>query len=466
MKNKKLFTFTLFSILIISLTACEVSLEDTKNKETIKENTNTGHVSTDEIPSDSGYEKTNIQINAGEWQTHVYKTIPGVTYLIEWGATTGSVGLSVYASIDEKYDSMGDINIQFSHWQNIQMKDYSGDYLIIRVKGSTNAVYFIKILDAKNHSILPSGYHNDLPDSLNVKEHAVLNIIHNKGFKELFKVAPYNGGSKTIYGDSGNATISITGSIKKNYSVIFNNYKKNNIIVNGAYGWWTKESYSTVQNPSPKAGFYYDGGSVNGTLYISGSQNATVSVHCEMLNMESMNDSRYLFNDQLAVSYEIDGHKIALVSMMFYGLYKKTFMQAFNDLVENFDNLNNSTTQYGKQGGYATWIMTTSDAGAYTKQNESIAFYNYGDNGIILNGTISFYTLIDSYGNVLENPDMHDGGYDFTDTIFVTGIKEGTVNHNINIFKEGTTWNYSIAYTVEGLMNQFPFIRLDVGIGF
>lgn len=474
----------LLLVLAFMATACNVEdiglsdLDDQTNQEesSIYQQSYVGE-DLEENFYDAGYSVTGQNIAKDEWQEHVYETKPGVVYQIEWGASSGSVGLNVYASDDENLVWYEDTSIQHHHWSSIDMSGYPGKkFLIVQVKGVSDAVYYLKIRSAGAFE-LPEGYYQDLPDDLSADQKELMEVVHKEAFAEIFQKADFPEGSKTIYGDSGNATITVSKNYPRyNYTANFQNYDKNGFTLNGSYSWWIEIDYATVNNPSPKAGFFYQFGGTGGTINVSGGQSLSIPVSFSGLNMENQNNSNYLNNDYLVISYNLQGEEINMATPMIMGVFRKTFKYAFSSLVENFNSLSidlgGETIWEDGKGGRVVWRIEHDKSSNPVRLKETISFSNYQDNDITLNGSIEFFTYIDNNGIVLPNPNdsnnnSYTGDYAFNDQkITIAGYKDSYANFNVNIFQEGSIWNYSISYSVEGIMHQFPFVRIPVSAGF
>jgi hypothetical protein len=341
---------------------------------------------------------------------------------------------------------------------------------------SGDAVYWLKITDANIPLFDESKYFIKLPDDLSVAQKEILEVAHNDVFKEIFKVAPYPvhpvyEETRTVYGQTGNVTVTAMSRLwGQDYNVRFNNYTTKGITINGGYSWWIEASYGTVYNPSAQGGWYYDGGGDGGELQISGKYYKTIQVTFDMLNKMSQNDSCYHNNDYHVITYEIDNREVSMVNMMLADLFKRTWFSAFTDLIVNANsesiNHGGETVQYGPEGGSVTWAINFESGNFPKKRNETISFANYTANGVIVNGDITFYTLVDSNGNVIDNPDESDGGYrDFYNTLHITGVRQGTAYIHTTVIKYGSIWNYTISYDVEQLRHERHFFRMSVGIG-
>jgi hypothetical protein len=471
MKSLKYALCAALTAAALFLTACNVGIapiqEDLVDNETDEFGEEDDQYSGYNGPTDyEGYQVEYQSIAKDEWQTHVYKTKEGVDYKIEHGVhsevSVGSIGSSARISEDDQWSS-DDYTIQGSDYNYVDMSSRDGDYIIVRVKGLGDApVYWLRIIDANMPIYDMDKYHETLPDTLTTSEKEILTVVHDDGFRKIFKDAPYFGGTKTINGDSGSISISVQMPYESIFNVTFSNYTKNGITVNGSYSWWSKVDYTTVQNPSPEAGWFYKGNG-SGSLSISGKHSSTIDVSFEFLNMDNQDNGEYHYNDYHVISYRFDGTEVNMVTKMLNGTFKKVWSLSWGDMVENFDGRTHPE-QPGRDGGTVKWEVWYE--GSYRqKRVEKITYNNYSAWGITVNGSINFYTYVDSNDNVLDNPDTADGRYDFQDTLQISGYRNGEADVHMNIIDYSGTWNFSKTFYVEGIGDQSVFIRLPAGFG-
>lgn len=319
-------------------------------------------------------------------------------------------------------------------------------------------------------------YENLIPDEEVEKDMAeedleMLDVVHDSVFKELYKksagiiLKTSETFNYTIYGPEGGSARVMKSKIKNvengfsyyddSYTITYSGYSESGHVIDGTFSFFTGIRYDSVPSPYT-VDFIYAGGGEGGSLEISGETSVTIPVAIDLLNMKD--GIEYHFNEVLVVKYGENGSEIRKEIKMLAGLYRKTFRDALHGLTMTGSNSDYISIS-GPQGGSANLSVSRRTSGSATIQTETFSFNNYGDNGLIINGTLSTNFKFDkTSGDIIE-------GCSMVDYLNVMGIYETSVKHLLMIHKPYSVWNFRMGYFVNGFYYESVSIRLNVGVG-